>query len=332
MAQLDNKSHLSKPALARRRLMAWPLILAAAAVLCILPFALSGYSTFVAAQLLTYAVAIQGLNLLIGYSGQISFGHSAFYALGAYSVSMLASHLGLSYAIGLPLAGVLCLVVGFLFGLPALRLEGHYLALATFALAVAVPQLIKFKAFQPWTGGVQGLVLDKPEAPFGLPITSDQWLYFLALLLALAVFLVSWNLMRGRIGRALIAIRDQPTAATTMGVDLAFHKTAIFGVSAMFTGVAGGLSAVLVQFVAPDSFNWFLSITLVVGAVVGGLGTISGAFYGALFIYFVPELSDKVFQAAPHMPYGVLLILFMLVLPTGVSGLVGSILRRLRGA
>lgn len=296
---------------------------------------LSAYNTFVAAQLLVFAVAIQGVNLLTGYSGQLSFGHGAFYAVGAYTVAILLSHFGLSYIVGLVVAAVLCLVIGLLFGLPALRLEGHYLALATFGLAIAVPQLLKLNAFQSWTGGVQGIILDKPDAPLGLPLNPDQWLYFVALLLTLVVFLTSWNLTRGRIGRALIAIRDQPTAATTMGVDLAFHKTAIFGVSAMFTGLAGGLSAILTQFVAPDSFSWFLSITFVVGAVIGGLGSIFGPFYGALFIHFVPEISDKVFQAAPLMPYGVLLIVFMFLLPTGVSGLVGSafswLRKRMRG-
>lgn len=335
MTQAEYTMPLSVSSATRQKAFSRPLALFIAVVLCALPFVLSGYQTFTATQLLVYAIAIQGLNLLTGYSGQISFGHSAFYAIGAYTVAILVSHFGLSYAAGLAFAAVLCLVVGFLFGLPALRFEGHYLALATFALAVAVPQLLKFKAFQDWTGGVQGLVLDKPDAPFGLPLNSDQWLYFLTLLIAVVVFLATRNLTRGRIGRALLAIRDQPTAAASMGVDLAFHKTSIFGVSAMLTGLAGGLSAIIIQFVAPDSFSWFLSITFVVGALVGGLGSLSGPFYGALFIQFVPEISDKVFHEAPLMPYGILLIVFMFVLPTGVSGLVETALawshKRMRG-
>ena len=205
----------------------------------------------------------------------------------------------------LPVAGAVCLLVGFLFGLPALRLEGLYLALATFALGVSLPQLLKYHHLEKWTGGVQGIVIAKPDAPpFGLPLKPDQWLYFFTLAVTLVMFLLAWNLLRGRIGRAMIAIRDQHVAAEAMGVNNAMVKSLTFGVSAMYTGVAGALGAIAIQFVAPDSFNIFLSITLLIGIVIGGLASISGAIYGALFIQFVPNIADDISKAAPWAIFG----------------------------
>ena len=178
---------------------------------------------------------------------------------------------GIAYYWTIPAAGAVCLVAGFLFGLPALRLEGLYLALATFALAVATPQLLKYDAIAPWTGGVQGVSIIKPDAPFGLPISQDHWLYYFSLLVMLVVFVCAWNLLRGRTGRALKAIRDNPIAASAMGVNTALYKSLTFGVSALYTGVAGALGAIAIQFVAPDSFNFFLSVTFLVGVVIGGV-------------------------------------------------------------
>jgi branched-chain amino acid transport system permease protein len=226
-----------------------------------------------------------------------------------------------------PAAGAVCLLAGFLFGLPALRLEGLYLALATFALGVSMPQLLKYHHLEKWTGGVQGIVIAKPEAPalflmMGLPLNPDRWLYFFTLAVALVMFLLAWNLLRGRIGRALVAIRDQHIAAEAMGVNGALYKSAAFGVSAMYTGVAGALGAIAVQFVAPDSFNIFLSIVLLVGIVVGGLASISGALYGALFIQFVPNIADEISKAAPWAIFGIFMIGFVYLMPTGVAGAV----------
>src|SRR6185312_14674166 len=143
-----------------------------------LPFLLSNYRDFQLTLALAYAIALLGLNMLTGYNGQISLGHGAFYAIGAYVAAILMDHYGVPYWLTLPAAAAVCLVAGFLFGLPALRLEGPYLALATFALAVALPQLLKHKALQPWTGGVQGITIVKPDAPLGIPVNADQWLYF----------------------------------------------------------------------------------------------------------------------------------------------------------
>jgi branched-chain amino acid transport system permease protein len=297
---------------------------------CALPFIVSNYRTFQLTLVLVYSIALLGLNILTGYNGQISLGHGAFYALGAYCAAILMDRMGAPYWVTIPAAGAVCLVAGFLFGLPALRLEGLYLALATFALGVATPQLLKYHHLEKWTGGVQGIVIAKPEAPFGLPINADQWLYFFTLTVTLGMFVLAWNLLRGRIGRALMAIRDHHLAAESMGVHNALYKSLAFGVSALYTGVAGALGAIAVQFVAPDSFNIFLSITLLVGIVVGGLASISGALYGALFIQFVPNIADEISKAAPWAIFGIFMIGFVYLMPTGVAGAVRLLLARRR--
>lgn len=293
------------------------VLLAAA---CVLPFLLPSYAVFQATMVIAYALALLGLNLLTGFNGQISLGHGAFFALGAYVAAMLMEQAGWPYWATLPAAALAGGVVGYLFGLPALKLDGVYLALATFALGVATPQLLKYKGFEAWTGGSQGLVLMKPEAPFGLPLNADQWLYFFSLAVALVLFAAARNLLRGGVGLSLVAVRDHAIAAQAMGVDNARVKTLTFGISALYTSVGGALSAIVVQFVAPDSFSVFLSITLLVGAVVGGLSSLSGALYGALFIQFVPQLAEQVSKAAPWAVYGAILLALMLVWPTGVAG------------
>jgi branched-chain amino acid transport system permease protein len=274
--------------------------------------------------MIVYAIAVLGLILLTGFNGQISLGHGAFFAVGAYTAAILMDQADWPYWSTLPMAMLVCFVVGFLFGLPALRLEGVYLALATFALGVALPQLLKYKHLEAWTGGVQGITLIKPDPPiaslFGLKLNADRWLYLFTLAATVLMFVLGWNLLRGRVGRALIAIRDQPIAAATMGVDNALYKSLAFGVSAMFTGVAGALGALAVAFVAPDSFTIFLSISLLVGMVVGGLASVTGALWGALFIQFVPNVADQLSKAAPWAIYGALMILFMYVMPTGIAG------------
>ncbi|MGE5616172.1 MAG: branched-chain amino acid ABC transporter permease [Bacillota bacterium] len=298
------------------------------AVACALPFVVSNFRVFQLTLVLAYAIVLLGLNMLTGYNGQISLGHGAFYAIGAYTAAILMDKFGVPYWLTVPAAAAVCLVAGFLFGLPALRLEGLYLALATFGLGVALPQLLKYQHLEQWTGGVQGIVIVKPDAPFGLPLNPDQWLYFFTLAVAIVMFVIGVNLLHGRIGRAIVAIRDHPIAAQAMGVDIALYKSLTFGVSAMYTGIGGALGAIAVQFVAPDSFNVFLSIAFLVGIVVGGLASIEGAVFGALFIQFVPNIADQVSKAAPWAIYGVVLIACMYAMPAGVSGLIRKIRRR----
>ena len=291
------------------------MVLALAAVL---PFMMSGFRLFQFTQVFIYAIALLGLNILTGYNGQISLGHGAFWAVGAYTTAIMIDRWDIGYGWTIPTAGLLCLVVGFLFGLPALRLEGLYLALATFALALAAPQILKY--FEHWTGGSQGVVLSKPKPPFGLRLTEDQWLYYLALVITIALFVLAWNLLRGRTGRAIVAIRDDHIAAEAMGINNALYKSAVFGVSAAYTGVAGALSALAIAFVAPDSFDLFLSITLLTGVVIGGLATISGAVFGAFFVQFVPNWAQDISKAAPWAIFGIFLIVFMYVMPNGIAG------------
>ena len=314
LTKLTPKANLAAPAAVSFK---WPVILIIIA--CALPFFVSDYRTLQFTQVLVYAIAILGLNILTGYNGQISLGHGAFYAVGAYTAAILMDKFGVPYWMTIPIAGMVCLAFGFAFGLPALRLDGHYLALATFALAVSVPQLLKYKRIEEWTGGVQGINILKPDAPFGLKISADQWIYFFTLLVTVIMFLLAYNLLRGRIGRALVAIRDQPIAAEAMGINIAMYKSLAFGTSAMYTGIAGALGAIVVQYVAPDSFAPLLSISLLVGVVIGGLATLSGAIYGAIFVQFAPNLSEKVAGVPPQIVYGLFLIAFMYIMPMGVA-------------
>ena len=310
----------------RRQLIVLAVVLLGA---CALPFLVSNYRTFQFTMVLVYATALLGLNILTGYNGQISLGHGAFYAIGAYTAAILMDKAGVPYWATIPVAGAVCLVAGFLFGLPALKLDGLYLALATFALGVSLPQLLKYHHLEKITGGVQGIVIAKPDPPLGLPLSPDQWLYYFTLAVTVVMFFLAWNLLRGRIGRALVAIRDQHIAAEAMGVNNAMVKSLAFGVSAMYTGVAGALGAIAIQFVAPDSFNSFVSIVFLVGIVIGGLASISGAIYGALFIQFVPNIADEISKAAPWAIFGVFLIAFVYLMPAGIAGAVRMGIARL---
>jgi branched-chain amino acid transport system permease protein len=300
-----------------RRASMLGVVVALAAALA-LPLLVSNFRLFQFTQVGIYAIALLGLNMLTGYNGQISLGHGAFYAVGAYTTAIMIDRWSVPYPLTIVAAGVLCLVVGFLFGIPALRLEGLYLALATFALALAVPQILKY--FEHWTGGSQGIVLSKPNPPWGLKLSPDQWLYLFTLAILVLLFVVARNLLAGRTGRAIIAIRDNPIAAQAMGVNTALYKSLTFGVSAAYTGVAGALSALAIAFVAPDSFDVFRSITFLVGIVIGGLASISGAIFGALFIQFVPNWAQDISKAAPWAIYGIFLIVFMYVMPRGIAG------------
>ena len=301
-----------------------------AAVLLAPEAVLSDYQLFQLTQVAAYALALLGLNLVMGYGGQISLGHGAFYAVGAYVTAILMTLWGVPYWATLPASAVVCAVLGFLVGWPALRLSGPYLALVTLALATAVPQILKNKALEPLTGGVQGVVISKPDAPFGLPLSQDQWLYLFALAVTAAGFLVVANVMRGRTGRAIVAVRDHALAAEAMGVDVALLKTRTFALSAMLTGVAGSLGALAVEFVSPDSFSAYLSIALFVGSVVGGAASIGGAVAGAVFVVFVPNLANTVSKAAPGVAYGAILILCLYLMPTGVAGLLRGVMFRLQ--
>jgi branched-chain amino acid transport system permease protein len=323
----------------------WLWVLLAAAFLVpllnpLLPDVVSDYRLFLVSTMIIAAIAVLGLNLLTGFNGQISLGHGAFYAVGAYTAAVLMDHLNMPYWLTLPCAAIVCFIVGYLFGLPALKLEGHYLALATFALALAVPQILKYKWLEGLTGGVQGIVLSKPEVPFGLPLTEDQWLYYYCLVVMVLLYWAAANILNSRSGRAMMAIRDQYMAADTMGIDTALYKTVTFGISAAYTGIAGALSASAIAFVAPDSFNFFLSIKFLIGLVVGGIGSLVGSVVGGIFYVLVDNSAQALstfakndlglqFDLSAYTVFGILLIVLMYLMPMGIVGGVYYLVRSL---
>ena len=330
---------------AGRRL--WWLLLVV--VLALLPILggktglISNYGFLQLSLMIVYAIAVLGLILLTGFNGQISLGHGAFFAVGAYTSAVLIDQAGWPYWATLPVAAIMCFLVGYIFGMPALRLEGHYLALATFALAVAVPQFLKYRHFEWFTNGVQGINIFKPDPPFGLPLSADQWMYLIVLIVAVLMFWIARNLIDSRTGRAMMAIRDHSMAASTMGVNVAHYKTMVFGISALYTGVAGALHAIIFEFVAPDSFRFELSIAILVGAVVGGIASLPGAVIGGVFVQVIEKYADaltKKITAAVNLPldlepwtiYGIALILLMYVMPMGIAGGLAVLWRKLKGS
>jgi branched-chain amino acid transport system permease protein len=308
----------------RLKLAAYGLVLLIAVAI---PFSFGSYRVGQFTLVLAYAVAVLGLNLLVGYGGLISLGHGAFFALGAYTTAILIEKVGVPHLATVPMAAVVCFAAGLVLGLPALRIRGLYLALVTLAVAIAVPQLIK--RFDDLTGGTQGLNVDQPSAPGWLGLADDQFLYFLTLILAIPMFVLAANLVRGRTGRALVAMRESEVAAKAMGVDLARLKTTAFAVSAMYAGVAGALYVFSIAFVAPESFTLTISFAFLAAVVVGGLATIGGAIFGALFIEFVPVYASDVSEALAGVIYGSVLIGFMYAMRGGVMGLLRGVGRLL---
>jgi branched-chain amino acid transport system permease protein len=304
---------------------------ALAVAVALAPLVVSDFRAQQLAYVAIYLIALIGLNVLTGYAGQISLGHGAFMAIGGYTSAILMADHGVKDIWTIPIAALVAGAVGFLFGIPALRLSGLYLALATFAVAVAMPSVIK--KFEGFTGGGSGINLfGTPELTasltpvkiLGVELNFNNWLYALCWTVALVLYVVAWLLLRGRTGLALRAIRDSETAAQSSGVSLPRLKTFAFAVSAAYAGVAGSLFAIATTFVNPDAFPVALSIFLLVGVVVGGLGSLTGLLAGAVFIQFLPLWAQEVSRSpgAPAIVYGAVLIVTMFLLPRGVAGLV----------
>jgi branched-chain amino acid transport system permease protein len=318
--------------------------LAFAAVLVFVPRFVSDFRTREFAIAGMYYIALLGLGILTGYSGQISLGHGAFMALGGYTTAILSVDHGFEPIWTIPLAGLVAGGFGLLVGIPALRLTGIYLAIVTFGIAISVPQLLKWTKVEGFTGGTTGKYGEglTSQPPFGLDTSSNHWLYYLTAGIALVLLAIAWAIVRAKPGRALQAIRDSEIAAASSGVSLPLYKTFAFGISAFYAGVAGALYAIANTYVNPDTFQVPLSIFLVVGLAVGGLGSLAGLVVGAGLVYFLQFHADSVATWANHLPwldvdpkqpgvpsivFGVVLILVMVLLPTGAGGL----LRRLLG-
>jgi len=294
-----------------------PPVVACACIVAALAlvFLVHGYWAFKLTTLLVLALAVRGLQLLIGASGQISLGHGAFFAIGAYTAGIVISQHWLPVSATVPVALVISALLGFLFGLPAVRLAGPYLALATFALALALPQLLKHPALENWTGGVSGLSLDPIEAPAFIPLQVDQWVLFVTLLWTSFLYAVLSRLMHGPAGLAWHMLRDHPTAAAAAGVNVRKWKAAAFATSAGVVGAAGALNTCLTNFVSPDSFPVFLSLSLMVGVAIAGAQSWLGTFVAAAFLSFVPDLAEKVSQELTGVLYGAVMLAAVFVVP-----------------
>jgi branched-chain amino acid transport system permease protein len=308
----------------RRNAPALVIVAVAVAVVVLLPFGLSGYHQGLAADVAVFLIAILGLNILTGYTGQISIGHGAFMCIGGYTTAIMSHYHDTDLIATLPLAFAVAFACGVVVGIPDLRFSGVYLALATFALAVSVPQLpLKFSNF---TGGSNGISASRN--------VSHLWLYVVSWSAAAIAYLLAWLVLRGRTGRAFRAIRDSEVAATSSGVRLSIYKTLAFGISAALAGVAGALLVLETNgFAQPNEFSVTLSLKILVGAAIAGLGSLWGVLAGAAFIALLPNISASApLIGSAHgqdVAFGLFVIVVMILLPTGVAGLVPR-LRRLR--
>jgi branched-chain amino acid transport system permease protein len=334
--------------------MARPLRLASAAAVMFFLFAfpyletwplfgtfLNPFRTFQAAQFGVWLTVLVGLNLLTGYSGQISLGHGAFVAIGAYAAAIMMSDFGVPLYVAVPAAGLATGVIGFVIGVPALRFTGPYLAIATLAMMIAFPQVMKLNGISAWTGGNQGIMLDEPRAPaiLGGLVTDRQWLYYCCIVPAVLLLGVAWNLTRSRVGRALRAIRDTEIAAEQMGIHVALYKMTAFGLSAFYAGIGGALFVFSSSFISPQSFDLTISITMLVMIVLGGLASIPGTIIAAVIMTFRNEIVNGLAgigllealgalvpgeQQSPDTLrgalYGLMLIGTVMLVPRGIAG------------
>jgi branched-chain amino acid transport system permease protein len=298
------------------------VVVAAAALLAWLPFQLSGYHQLEGARVAIFFMAILGLNIVTGYTGQISLGHGAFMAIGAYTTAIIVRDHHWDVLWTLPIAFLVAFACGVIVGVPALRLSGIYLALATFAVAVSVPQFVR--KFSHFTGGTEGIQIERQ---------SGRWLYAVSWSCAAVLFVLAWLLLRGRIGRAFRAARDSEVAAVSSGINLAIYKTFAFGVSAAFAGVAGSLFVLASNgYAHPDSFSVFLSLQILIGATVAGLGSLWGVVVGAVFVDLLPNVSQSTpllgSEHGTDIAFGLIVIVVVFLLPSGFAGLVHRLVLR----
>ena len=295
----------------------------------LVPLAFKSFLVYELSVALTYAIAILGLNLLMGFNGQISVAHGVFFALGAYTTAILTTRYGINPFLTCPVSVVVAALFGLVVGIPALRWQGLPLAFITFGLAVITPPIAL--KLQVITNGAMGLSFDKPAVPHGVPLSQDDYLYYICLAGAMVCVLLARRLLGGNTGRALQAARDNGLIAEAMGINLALTRLVVFSISAGFAGFGGALFAIVNGFVSPESFQMTKSFDFLVGAIVGGITSIAGAFLGALFVIFLPDWSSSISLAGAGVVYAVVLIGMMLIAKDGVIGLLKSAARLASG-
>jgi branched-chain amino acid transport system permease protein len=320
----------------RRLLEPLAFVLLVAAVV-VAPFVVPHYRAYQFGFVGLFLVALLGLDLLTGFTGQISLGHGAFMGVGAYTTTILVVDHGWRDLWTIPVAGVVAGIAGLAFGLPATRFAGPYLALATFAIPLSFIGLLK--RFPHFTGGNVGKNLPQLHSELGIHANPSVWFYALSWVVALVMLPLAYLLVHGRFGRSLRAVRDSEIASTANGVSAPAVKTLAFGLSAFYCGVAGALYGIGITYVNPDTFPIDLSILLIVGIVVGGAGSLWGMVFGAFFVEFIRiswgpaflDLFSKVHHVNTHAPgsglvvYGVVLLLVLYAAPAGFAGLVRTL-------
>jgi len=318
MNKLIKTMHTPRPKLP---IPAWVNLAAGVAVfgyLLYLPLVSPSYANTQLAMVCVYVVAGLGLHLLTGMSGLISLGHGFFFAVGAYATAILSGDHGWPIGASFLVAAVLGWILGFLFGLPALRLSPLALSQVTLALALVTPSLIK--RLDSITNGSAGLAVDLADPPEWTGLDKDQWVLYVCLFVALIAFLMAVTLSKGRTGRAMRALRDNQAVATTLGVRATTTKTFVFATSASFAAAGGVLYTMVVQYVGADAFALTFAIALITVIVVGGFGSVPGVILGAVFVVYMPSWVSEVDASAAGLMYGVALVVFMFVLPYGVVG------------
>ncbi len=320
----------------------WPLYIIFIAIFLAFPFSLFKYTKYILFLVNMTAIGVigaLGLNILTGYTGLISLGQAAFMGVGAYTVAILSTKVGLPLWINLPAAGVITTVVGIIVGTPSLRLKGFYLAMATLASEFLLEYV--FKNWESMTHGIPGLYITPPKV-FGIHINNDRIFYFFAVTLAILAVLCTRNLFRTKVGRAFIAIRDRDIAADLIGINVFKYKLVSFAVSSFYVGVAGGLWCYYMTIINPEAFQLSISIDYIAMIIVGGMGTIYGSVYGSIFVNLLPEAIQRlmeILQPVLHMEYtfaafkqivfGLIIVIFLIFEPKGLSEVFSRIVKRI---
>ena len=297
-----------------RKPVARALLALLLAVLAVFPWVAPEYMVFLVTLVALYSIGVIGQNLLIGYTGQISFGQAGFLAIGAFTFGHLRIW-GAPFLLALAVAGVAAALAGVLVGFPSLRLKGPYLSIATLGFGVAVYQV--FVNWEVLSGGRSGLAIAKLTPRLGL--SSSRWEYYVYVLLLAVFTLAAYNLVSSYVGRAFIAIRDSDIAAEVNGVNLTRYKLLAFAISSFYTGVHGALYAQVLGHIEPQIFNVLESITLFVAVIIGGVASIEGSILGAAFVLLVPKLLADFREMVPVV-YGVAILLVLIFEPLGLFG------------